>query len=212
MTKKILHLPIYVLILFFLLMACDQGLMPPEILDINFKFIIPPQGGNPVGIWIPDTSKPVNITLINENKLPTFIDSLILETELDKNGIFSFSVSGLCSIRAILNIEPTVYIQGLASPLVLTMNDTLFSNGPYEILDDKILCLSMETTFSQLDTLGFTCWENSLELISLPNTFPVQGFDDIQFYYVIYLTRSMNKISQQYISIPVYLKNREGRT
>ncbi len=209
---KIFYLPIYVLILFFLLMACNQGLMPLEIQDINFQFIIPPQGGNPVGIWVPDTTKPVNIALMNKNKLPSLIDSLILETELGRDGIFSFSVSGMCSVYAILNIKPTVYIQGFASPLVLTMNDTLFADGPYEILDDKILCLSMGTSFSQLDTLGFTCQENDLALISLPNTFPVQGFDDIQFYYVIYLTRSLNKFSQPYVSISVCLKNREGQT
>ena len=204
---------LYLMIISFLfLMTCHQGLAPLEILYSGFEFPIPPEGGDPVGVWIPDTTKPVHVALVDPDQLPMIVDSLILITELEKEGLFSFSNSGLCSIYAVLIIEPTVYLQGLPNPLVLSMNDTLIADGPYEIIDDKILSLSIETTISQLDTLGFTSHQNDLELISLPNTFPVPGFDNIQFYYVMYLTRSLNKTYNKNAFIPANWKNSEGRS
>ncbi|MBN2031103.1 hypothetical protein JW824_12795 [bacterium] len=198
------------LILF--VVSCHQGLAPLEMLYMNVDFPIPPEGGDPVGVWVPDTTKPVHVALLDPDQLPTIIDSLILDTELDKNGLFLFSSSGLCSIYAVLKIEPIVYLQSLVNPLVLSMNDTLIADGPYEIIDDKILTLSIMTTFSQLDTLGFTSRQNDLELISLPNSFPVEGFDDIQFYYVMYLTRSIDQVLTKNVLIPSDSKKDEDRS
>ena len=132
----------YILIvLLWIVVACHQGLAPFETLYLNVDFPILPEGGNPVGIWIPDTTKPVHVALVDPDQLPTIVDSLILKTELEKEGLFSFSNSGLCSVYAVLQIEPVVYLQGLGNPLVFSMNDTLTADGPYEIIDDKILSL-----------------------------------------------------------------------
>ncbi len=199
-------------VLLLLVLSCHQGLAPLEMLDIDVDFPIPPQGGDPVGTWIPDTTKSVQVALLDPDQLPALVDSLILETELDKEGLFLFSSSGLCSIYAVMKVEPIVYLQGLQNPLVFNMNDTLTADGPYEIIDDKILSLSMITTFSQLDTLGFTSHQDDLELISLPNSFPVEGFDDIQFYYVIYLTRSIDEVLTKNVLIPSDLMNDEDRS
>lgn len=172
----------------FVLTACDKGLAPPERLPKTISFPIAPEGGNPVGVWGPDTTNPVDVTIIDTSKIPKFIESLVIRSNL--NGLFSFSIAGVCSVQAILTLNPIVYLKGAENPLVLTIADTLRGSGPYEVTDNRVLDLPVETSIFQLDTLGFTSHADSLKLISLPNTFPQEGFSDIRFFFVFHLVRS----------------------
>jgi len=172
----------------FVLTACDKGLAPPEAPPKTVSFPIAPEGGNPVGVWEPDTTNPVDVTIIDTSKIPLFIDSLVIKSNL--NGLFSFSVAGVCSVQAVLTLNPIVYLPNVENPLVLTIADTLHGDGPYEVIDNRVLDLPIETSIFQLDTLGFTSRADSLELISLPNTFPQEGFSDIRFFFVFHLIRS----------------------
>ncbi|RKY53002.1 MAG: hypothetical protein DRP89_06820 [Candidatus Neomarinimicrobiota bacterium] len=172
----------------FVVTSCDKGLAPPEAPSKTVSFPIVPEGGNPVGVWEPDTTNPVDVTIIDKDKIPSFIDSLIIESNL--NGVFSFSIAGVCSLQAVLTINPIVYLPNVENPLVLTITDTLRGDGPYEVTDNRVLDLPVETSIFQLDTLGFTSRADSLTLISLPNTFPQEGFSDIRFFFVFHLIRS----------------------
>lgn len=172
----------------FVVTACDKGLAPPEAPSQTINFPIAPEGGNPVGVWEPDTTNPVDVTIIDKGNLSVLIDSLVIKSDL--TGIFSFSVTGVCSVQAVLTINPIVYLPNIENPLVLTIADTLRGTGPYEVIDNRVLDLPVETSIFQLDTLGFTSRADSLELISLPNTFPQEGFSDIRFFFVFHLIRS----------------------
>lgn len=178
---------VVVVVLYFLILtACDKGLSPPEFLPIGIDFPITPEGGNPVGNWLPDTINSVDVTILNKEKIPSFVDSLSLNTELD--GTFTFAVTGVCSIQALLTIQPEVYIQGLSSPLIIPdIVDTLCGQGSYEIIEDRIFHLPLETNLFHLDTLGYTRSRSHLDLITLPNTFPYEGFGDINFFFVFHL-------------------------
>ena len=151
------------IVLSIFLFACDQGLTPPESSSDLSRFSVPPQGGNPVGFWVPDSINPVEVTILDE--LP--VDSMYLETQLD--GFFSLAYNEVCSVRTVLNFTPKVFVDTLA--LELQIADTVSGSGPYDVIDDQILHVPLQSTYFQLDTLGFTADGDRLDLISLPNTF-----------------------------------------
>ena len=202
-------LKIFTAILIFTLSACDKGLSPPETVPSVIDFPITPQGGNPTGYWIPDSTIPVEVTILDEEKIPSFVDSLFLESNL--SGVFSFEVSGSCSVNAVLTINPTVYLQGLPTPLVLSIVDTLQANGPYEVIDNRILCIPMNSSFFNLDTLGFTHQNDNLDLITLPNTFPDDAFSDIRFFFVFKLNRSTEPGQLPFDITNYYTRKKEDR-
>jgi hypothetical protein len=176
-----------ILICFPFWMACNKGLAPPEDQVAGLNFSIPPLGGNPIGLWSPDTTRSVDVFIANPEEIPTFIDSLILDPSM--SGSFSFFSSGACSTDAILTIIPSVYLAGLTTPLVLTIQDTLRGQGPFDIPNDRVLFMPLSSSLFRLDTLGFSQYENTLDLISLPNTFPDPAFNMVFFTFVFHLKR-----------------------
>jgi len=170
-------------ILLFLL-ACNKGLTPPESASNLSRFSVPPQGGNPIGFWIPDSINPVEVTILDE--LP--VDSMHLETRLD--GFFSLAYNEVCSVRTILNFTPKVFVDTLA--LELQIADTVSGNGPYDVIDDQILHVPLQSTYFQLDTLGFTSDGDRLDLITLPNTF--KYILEIRLCFVFHFIRSQESV------------------
>jgi hypothetical protein len=148
---------------------------------------VPPEGGNPVGIWEPDTLEPVYIELLDMEVIEDLVDSLHLESDIE--GYFSFHVSETCSINAVLTVQPYVYLKGLPTPLVLEFVDTLKALGTYSVLDETVLILPMESGTFNLDTLGISQSGNRLELISLSNHFPYEGFTDVRYYMILKFNR-----------------------
>ena len=179
----------------FVLAGCDKGLVPPEAQFFFLDFPIPLEGGDPVGVWSPDTTNPVEVTILDEEKIPAFVDSIRVDTQLD-SAVFDFEVTGTCSVQAILSIRPTAYITGLPPISIDPIVDTLRGKGPYEVIEDQILDLPLQTSVFNLDTLGFSSRQNTLDLVSLPNTFPYEGFDDIPFYFVFHLSRSTGQTAR----------------
>ena len=166
--------------IFLFIFACDKGLTPPESSSNLSRFFVPPQGGNPVGFWVPDSINPVEVTILDE--LP--VDSLHLDTRLD--GFFSLAYNEICSVRAVLNFTPKVFIDTLA--LEFQIVDTVSGSGPYDIIDDQILHVPLRSAFFQLDTLGFTAERDRLDLITLPNTF--KYILEIRLCFVFHFVRS----------------------
>jgi hypothetical protein len=169
-----------ILSILLFLFACNKGLTPPEGASNLSRFSIPPQGGNPVGFWIPDSVHPVEVTILDE--LP--VDSMHLETRLD--GFFSLAYNEVCSVRTILNFKPKVFVDTLA--LELQIADTVSGTGPYDVIDDQILHVPLQSTYFQLDTLGFTAEGDRLDLITLPNTF--KYILEIRLCFVFHFIRS----------------------
>jgi hypothetical protein len=193
-----------------LILSCNKGLeptgveQPPIVLD----FPVTPQGGNPVGNWISASESPAEVTLLNPEKIPPVVDSLILKTQLA--GSFIISLDKSYDIDAQLEIAPYVYLMGSPNPLVIDpIVDTLKGSGRYEILEDQALVFDFGETIFQLDTLGFTAREDTLWLISLPNIFPYPGFGDIKFFFIFNLTRTSGEISLWYFQENGYLRKRE---
>jgi hypothetical protein len=169
----------------FLMTACNNGLTPPEQPPFTNDFPIQPQGGNPVGDWIPDPVNPVTVTILGDPQILALVDSLIIHTEL--NGIFSFSVAGICSVQALLTLTPLAYIPGAQDPFSITIDDTISGTGAYQVIEDKILQLPIKSTHFKLDTLGFTATQNRIDLISLPNIFRYEGNIQIPIFFVFHL-------------------------
>ena len=181
---------IWVALSAILLTACNKGLTPPEIQPSVIDFPIPPEGGNPAGFWVPDTTRPVEVILLDE--FP--VDSIIFDTEF--NGVFSFELTGVCSLNAILTVSPNIYVLGQRVALDISISDTISGQGPYHIIEDKALTIPVETTVFNVDTLGFSSYENSLDLITLPTMYTYENTLDLRFYCLIHLTRSVAKASR----------------
>ena len=172
----------------FIVLACDKGLAPPEIDPISSEFPVMPLGGNPVGNWVPRPEDPVELTMIDDSQIPALVDSFIFDTEL--KGIFNFELANVCSVDAVLTLNPLVYLQGSTEPIPFTFPDTIRGSGAYYLIENNILQTPIESTNFNLDTLGFTSGLNSLELISLPNVFSYLGIIDIPIYFIFHLTRA----------------------
>lgn len=174
----------FILSVLLFLFACDKGLTPPESSSDLSRFSVPPQGGNPVGFWVPDSINPVEVTILDE--LP--VDSMHLKTRLD--GFFSLAYNEVCSVRTVLNFTPKVFVDTLT--LELQIADTVSGNGPYDVIDDQILHVPLQSTYFQLDTLGFTADGDRLDLISLPNTF--KYILEIRLCFVFHFVRSQEEV------------------
>jgi hypothetical protein len=167
-------------ILFFLF-ACNKGLTPPDSTFNLSRFSVFPQGGNPVGYWVPDTINPVEVTILDE--LP--IDSMQINGDLD--GFFSFAYNEICSVNAVLNFRPVVYID-TAKIEIAPIADTIVATGPFDIIEDKMMQLPVVTNDFDLDTLGFTSSQNTLDLISQNITFNL--IMEVRLYFIFHLVRS----------------------
>ncbi|MFH1942345.1 MAG: hypothetical protein ABIL68_09595 [bacterium] len=194
----------------FLITACNKGLTPPEQPLFTNGFPIQPQGGNPVGDWIPDPVNPVTLTILDESQIPAVVDSLIIDTELD--GAFSFSVAGVCSVQALLTLKPSVYLLGTPIPFTITINDTISGKGPFRVAEDIILVLPVRSTHFNFDTLGFTASQNRIDLISLPNIFDYEGIIQIPVFFVFHLVLpTETQLGKSNASFVLYRKKEDLR-
>jgi hypothetical protein len=172
------------ILLYVLILACNRGLTPPETPSQEISFPVRPEGGNPVGVWLPDTSNTADVALLQE--FP--VDSIIFDTDVD--GIFSFELTGICSVYAIISIRPLIYEGGALLPLNIVIQDTLTGNGSFELIQDEVLYLPVESTIFNFDTLGFTSRQSTLDLITLPTTYVYENLVTLQFYSILHLVRS----------------------
>jgi len=184
-------LKMFTILFTLILTACDKGLIPPDTPPVQINFPIPPEGGNPTGIWLPDATKPVEVTLLDE--FP--VDSIIFDTELQ--GIFSFEVTGVCSINAIMTLVPNIYVLGQELGMNITLIDTLLGNGPYEFITDEALYLPIQSNILNVDTLGFTTHQAGLDFITLPTTYTWENSITLRFYCLIHLTQQVEQASLQ---------------
>lgn len=184
-------LKMFAILFALILTACDKGLIPPDTPPVQINFPIPPEGGNPAGIWLPDATKPVEVTLLDE--FP--VDSIIFDTELQ--GIFSFELTGVCSVNAIITLVPNIYVLGQELGLNITLIDTLLGNGPYEFITNEALYLPIQSNILNVDTLGFTTHQASLDLIMLPTTYTWENSITLRFYCLIHLTRQVEQAALQ---------------
>ena len=169
---------------------CDGGLSPVEERPEIVKFAILPEGGNPVGKWIPTETNSADVIILDESKVPAIVDSVFLECDLE--GDFSFSVSGEFYVDARVSIKPIAYLTGQEAPLIWqTIVDTLKGDGVYDVVDENMLAMPIRTHQFRLDTLGFTSNQNNLDLITLQNEYtPIKIMQPIPFCFVFHLNRS----------------------
>jgi len=186
---------IFFLVFLLLSFKCDKGLIPPESKVSEIEFPVKPLGGDLVGEWVPSEVDPVEAGVMDESLLPDFVDSLIISSTLEGN--FKFYVNEQCSIYAELTFNPKVYLQGLPVPLELTIGDTITATGDYEIVDENILCLPVQTSRFDLDTLGFTSSEDRLDLITPYITFSYEDLMEFPIYLIFHLTRKSQSSSQK---------------
>jgi len=185
---------IAVSLILFSCLTCHHGLEPPIVIPVIVDLPVEPTGGNPVGVWRPHPTHPVDVTLMETDQIPEFVDSLIIGTQLQ--GIFSISMTQVCSVQAVLTLTPTVYLAGFPDPFVVTITDTLHGSGTYEIINDRIMALPIQSTTFDLDTLGFSSVSDGLDLISPVNTFTYEGMIELQVHFVFHLVVSdMNGIA-----------------
>jgi len=173
--------------LFLLLICCNRGLQPTEeesLLPLTFP--IPPQGGDPTGYWVPASQNPVEVTIINPEKIPSVVDSLRLDSQL--SGFFIINRNKTYNIDAQLQVVATAYISIFPDPVIVPVCDTLRARGMYETIQDRVIIFDFGQTTFKLDTLGVTTTRDSLSLISLSNSFPL--FPEINFYFVFHLVRA----------------------
>ncbi len=189
------RITIFFLVFLLLSFKCDKGLVPPESEESEIEFPVKPLGGDLVGEWVPSEVDPVEAGVMDESLLPDFVDSLIISSTLEGN--FKFYVNEQCSIYAELTFNPKVYLQGLPVPLELTIGDTITATGDYEIVDENILCLPVQTSRFDLDTLGFTSSEDRLDLITPYITFSYEDLMEFPIYLIFHLTRKSQSSSQK---------------
>lgn len=187
-----------------LIAACNKGLTPYE----TIYFPITPEGGDPVGTWVPDTLNPVDVEILDE-EIISFLDSLVIDTELD--GEFFLSYAGVCSVYALMTMNALAYLPGSTSPITHSIFDTIYGEGAYEVIDDVVLHLPIQSTNFQLDTLGFTARQNNLDLITLPNTFDYMGIMEIPLYFVFHLIRSEEEASNKTENVFTLYRKKEDR-
>ena len=180
----------------FVIAACDKGLSPTEIPEWLSTFPVPPEGGDPVGMWIPDTTSPVAVGIL-DTSFVSLLDSLIIDTELA--GQYVFSDAGVCSVHVLMTMNALAYIGGSPSPFITyTLYDTTQGKGAYQVIEDVALELPIQSTNFDFDTLGFTAYSDYLELITLPNVFHIEDFGvDIPLYFLFHLVRSSENTSSK---------------
>ncbi len=182
---------------------CDQGLAPPESDFDALDFPVTLHGGNPVGSWIPDSNQPIEVFLYEE--FP--VDSVIFLSEME--GIFRFEHTGHCSVDAALSIRPLIYNLGAALPLNIVIVDTLFGNGRWEMIEDFAMGAPIESSVLNVDTLGFSAHQTTLDLVSLPTTFVFENTIHLDFYCVVHLIR--NETLSFMTEADAILRKKEGR-
>jgi len=175
------------------LTSCDKGLAPPSKGKGGIHFPVTPQGGNPMGSWEPDSVNAVEVTFLTQ--IPA--DSIHFETSC--NGFFSFEQSFICSVFVALSFRPIIFDQGDTLPVDISVSDTIQGQGAFEIFDEKVLFLPLESHNFNLDTLGFTAEVDRLALITLPNTYTYAGFLKFDFFLILNLIRI-----QEGESLPVF--------
>jgi len=175
----------------FLLSGCDQGLTPPDLTPSLIEFPVMPEGGNPVGTWIPHATNPIEVILLDE--FP--VDSVVFKSEL--NGIISLEITGICSVNAVVSFRPLIYNLGQVLEFDTTLTDTLWGNGPYDIIADNILLLPIESNVINFDTLGYTSQQSRLDLITLPTVFVFEDMISFRFFAIIHLTRQNGPLQRK---------------
>ncbi len=136
-----------------------------------------------MGSWIPDSVNAIEVTFLDQ--IPA--DSIRFETAFD--GIFTFEQSFVCSVFASLSFHPIIYDQGAPLPVDITVADTLRGHGVFEIVNDKILFMPLESVNFNLDTLGFTVETDHLALITLPNSYTYGGLLTFEYFLILNLIR-----------------------
>ena len=193
------------ILLSVLIFACNRGLTPPETPSQEIVFPVQPEGGNPIGVWLPDTSNTADVALLEE--FP--VDSIVFNTDVD--GLFSLELTGICSVYAVISIRPLIYEGGAPLPLNIVIQDTLIGNGSFELIQDEVLYLPVESTIFNFDTLGFSSRQSTLDLITLPTTYVYENLVTLQFYSILHLVRSGTNASPCIIKTLALHREEEGR-
>lgn len=180
--------------------SCDQGLAPPELNEDSLDFPVELHGGNPVGLWVPDQNEPVEVFLYEE--FP--VDSVVFVSEME--GTFNFEYTGHCSVDATLSIRPLIYNQGVELPLNIVISDTLFGMGRWEMIKEDVMGAPVESSVLNVDTLGFSAHQSTLDLVSLPTSFVFENTIHLDFYCIVHLVRNGD---QSLASKPVHLYKEE---
>lgn len=179
---------LFIFLLSHFIIRCDKGLAPYLNQEKDHHAPSSQYGGDPTGFWIPDSLKPIEITLFDVSKIPSMVDSLILDSEM--NGSYSFYPTSECSIMAVMSISPIVYMFGSTTPLhANAVIDTIKGNGTFHTIGDSILCLPVTSIHFDLDTLFYTVDENVLTLITKKNIFNYMQLIEIPVIFTFNLIR-----------------------
>ena len=171
------------LLLIVLVFGCDKGLAPPPGQGGGYFFPRQPEGGNPMGIWVPDSTDAVEVHFLAQ--VPA--DSVHFETAFE--GVFQFEQTFVCSIYTALSFKPIIFNGGDTLPLDINVADTVKGQGLFEIVDEKILILPVRARIFNLSVLGFNAGTETLELITQALEYEYQGFYKLEYYMILHLIR-----------------------
>jgi hypothetical protein len=163
--------------------ACDKGLAPPPGQGSGYRFPQQPLGGNPMGRWIPDTVDAVDVHFLAQ--VPA--DSVNFETGFQ--GIFSFEQTFICSVDAVLRFKPIIFTGGDTLPLDIEVADSIKGQGAFQIVEDKVLLLPVESHIIDLSTLGFSTGTNTMDFITQALEYEYQGFYKLEYFLVLHMIR-----------------------
>jgi hypothetical protein len=173
----------FLFLLLLLLFGCDKGLAPPPGQGGGYYFPKQPDGGNPMGTWIPDSTDAIEVHFLAQ--VPA--DSVLFETAFE--GVFKFEQTFVCSIYTALSFKPLIYNGGDLLPLDINVADTVQGQGLFEIVDEKILLLPVRYKIFNLSALGFNAATQRLDLITQALEYEYQGFYKLNYYLILHLIR-----------------------
>jgi len=166
-----------------LLVGCDKGLAPPPGQGSGYFFPRQPEGGNPMGYWTPDSVDAVEVHFLAQ--VPA--DSVHFETAFQ--GVFAFEQTFTCSIYTELSFRPIIFNSGDTLPLDINVADTVTGQGAFEIVNDKILILPLQSQIFNLSILGFNASTGTLDLITQALEYTYQGFYTLDYFLILHLIR-----------------------
>jgi len=88
-----------------------------------------------------------------------------------------------------------------------TIYDTLQCNGSYDIVNETVLTMPLESAHFDLDTLGITADVNAMDLISPPIEFDYLGIMTVHLAFIFHLNRSSEILSKSMADL--IIKQRE---
>ena len=168
---------------FLLWSGCDKGLAPPPGEGPGYHFPLQPAGGNPMGRWVPDSTDAVDVHFLAQ--VPA--DSVHFETAFE--GIFAFEQTFVCSVDAVLRFKPIIFTGGDTLALDIVVADSIKGQGAFEIVDDKVLLLPVESDIIDLSVLGFSAETETMDFITKALEYEYQGFYKLEYFLVLHMIR-----------------------